>query len=105
MSGSSLVTVAPEIFVQVPATPFLYSIAVVTLVNVPSLALIAVSFVAVTPVGAPGRDEIVRVCAGLSVVDEPSPFFTMLTDVPNQLLSIASLPSAVAITAVALLTE
>ncbi|MOA50492.1 hypothetical protein D3C78_1735090 [compost metagenome] len=38
------------------------------------------------------------VCAVLSVVVELLPFFTMLSDVPNQLLPIANLPSTVAVT-------
>ncbi|MNC37919.1 hypothetical protein D3C75_865040 [compost metagenome] len=52
----------------------------------------------VTPTGAAGRDGTFSVCAVLSVVVEPSPFFTMLSDVPSQLLSIASLPLPSAVT-------
>ncbi|MNV95505.1 hypothetical protein D3C71_1904040 [compost metagenome] len=93
-------TLVPAILVQVPVVPFLYSIVVATLASVPSFTLIAVSSVAVTPVGASGRDGIISVCAVLSVVAEPSPFFTMLNVVPSQLLSITSLPLPSAVTAV-----
>ncbi|MNV39827.1 hypothetical protein D3C71_1314180 [compost metagenome] len=97
MSGVSSVTVTPVTSFHSPAAPFLYSISVVTFVKVPLLAFIAVSSVAVTPIGAPGRIGMLSVCAVLSVVVELLPFFTMLNDVPNQMLSIASLPSAVAV--------
>ncbi|MNV39828.1 hypothetical protein D3C71_1314190 [compost metagenome] len=88
----------PDTSVHAPAVPFLYSNAVVTFVNVPLLAFIAVSSVAVTPVGTPARDGMLNVCAALSVVVEPLPFFIILSDVPNQLLPIANFPSAVAVT-------
>ncbi|MNP58239.1 hypothetical protein D3C76_1531410 [compost metagenome] len=78
----------------------MYSIAVVTFVKVPLLALIAVSPVAITPVGASARDGMLSVCAALSNVVEALPFFTMLSDVPNQPLLMVSLPSVVAVTAV-----
>ncbi|MNV59701.1 hypothetical protein D3C71_1521380 [compost metagenome] len=100
MSGISSVTVTPATFVHAPAVPFLYSISVVTFVNVPLLALISVSSVAITPVGASARGGMLIVCAALSNVVEALPFFTMLSDVSNQPLLMASLPSVVAVTAV-----
>ncbi|MOA19535.1 hypothetical protein D3C78_1399270 [compost metagenome] len=67
--------------------------------SVPSFVFNPVSPVAVTPIGATERDGMLNVCAALSVVVELLPFFTMLSDIPIQLLLMSSLPSAVAVTA------
>ncbi|MNE65964.1 hypothetical protein D3C80_1614900 [compost metagenome] len=66
----------------------------------PLFAFIAVSSVVVTPAGTAGRPGTGSVCAALSVVVVPFPFFTIERLVPSQPLSIAIWPFESAVTVV-----